>query len=164
MLLFFIFNIFAAFLAIAAWFAILFTGRYPKGMFDFQVDLRRWLMRFNASMQHLTDVYPTFGLKGTSDQVVLDIPYPESLSRGLLLLKAFFGTIYCGLPHTLCLGFRYIASGFLSFLAFWTVLFTGKYPENWHAFNVGSLRWFLRYDMYLNNLSDTYPPFSGKEV
>jgi len=49
------------------------------------------------------------------------------------------------------------------FLAWWVVLFTGKYPENWHAFIVGTMRWSMRVTLYMANMTDEYPPFSGKE-
>ena len=156
-------NIWTAILAFVAWWAILFTGRHPESMFEFQVKIRNWMMRLNASLYNLIDSYPSIGPNGTNDQVSVDIPYPESLSRGLLLVKTFFGPLYCGIPHGICLYGRLIATAFLNFLAWWVVLFTGGYPESWHAFNVGTLRWMLRFDMYMNNLSDNYPPFSGKE-
>jgi hypothetical protein len=56
-----------------------------------------------------------------------------------------------------------IATGVLVFLAWFAVLFTGRYPERWHAFNVGSYRWVTRIGLYLGYFNDTYPPFSGKE-
>lgn len=158
-----LFGIWGGILAFIAWWAILFTGRHPKGMFEFQVKLRSWGMRLSASIYNLVDGYPAFGTGGKSWQVSLNIPYPPSLSRGLLLLKTFFGGLYCGLPHGFCLYFRVLISAFVGYLAWWVVLITGQYPLSWHRFNVGTLRWMTRLDMYLNNLSDRYPPFSGKE-
>jgi hypothetical protein len=49
------------------------------------------------------------------------------------------------------------------FIAWWVVLFTGKYPETWHAFNVGTFRWITRVQLYMGFMTDEYPPFSGKE-
>jgi uncharacterized RDD family membrane protein YckC len=85
------------------------------------------------------------------------------LSRGLLLLRAFFGFLYVGIPHGFCLTFRSWATGIIAFLAWWVVLFTGKYPETWHAFNVGTYRWMMRVQLYMGFFTDEYPPFSGKE-
>jgi len=79
-----------------------------------------------------------------------------------LLLKLFFGFIYVGIPHYFCLIFRMYATFFLTTLAFWTILFTGNYPENWFNFNVGTTRWGQRVSLYLGNMTDEYPPFSGK--
>ena len=59
--------------------------------------------------------------------------------------------------------FRSIASQILVFLSFWSVLITGSYPEGWHRFNVGTLRWGLRVNAYTSYLTHQYPPFSGQE-
>lgn len=163
MILLWFMGIASAILAFAAWWSILFTGKYPKIFYDFQVRLFNWQTRVNVTMWHLSDGYPAFGLKGASENISLTAEYPEKLSRGLLLLKTFFGIIYVGIPHMFCLYIRMIGSGILAFLAWWAVLFTGKYPESWHAFNVGTIRWGLRMGFYLFYLTDEYPPFSGKE-
>jgi hypothetical protein len=146
---------------IAFW-VVLFTGKYPRGMYDFQVNFLNWQLRLNASMYHLVDGYPPFGFNKW-EKVNFEMEYPETLSRGLLLLRTFFGFIYVMIPHGFCLFFRAIGTAFLVFLAWWVVLFTGKYPANWHAFNVGTYRWGLRVQTYMSFLTDEYPPFSGKE-
>ena len=150
-------------LGMIAFWVILFTGQYPENWFNFQVGLMRWNLRLNASLGNLVDGYPAFGVSTEDDQVVLEVPYPEELSRGKLLLKAFFGFIYVIIPHGFCLLFRGIASSFVGMLAWWVVLFTGKWPENWHAFVVGTHRWSARVNLYMGNMTDEYPPFSGKE-
>ena len=160
--LFFV-GIWASILAFLAFWVVLFTGRYPKSWFDFQVKFMNWQLRVNASISHLVDGYPAFGLSGISDNVKLEVEYPEKLSRGLVLLRLFFGFIYVLIPHGFCLYFRWLATYIVIFLAWWVVLFTGSYPENWHGFNVGSLRWALRINLYLGLFTDDYPPFSGKE-
>lgn len=161
-LLFFI-SIWSSILTFISWWAILFTGKYPQSFFNFQVKTLRWSLRVSASFQNLVDGYPPFGLNSEWDKVSLDIPYPESLSRGVLLLKTFLGAIYCGIPHGFVLTFRSIWGAILMFLAWWAVLFTGKYPKSWHDFNVGTIRWNYRFSLYLFYfMSDEYPPFSGK--
>jgi hypothetical protein len=127
------------------------------------VGFYNWQARVNASLWNLVDDYPAFFPSGTSEAVKLEAPYPETLSRGLLLLRTFFGWLYVGLPHGICLWIRSIGSAILMFLAWWVVLFTGKYPENWHAFIVGTMRWSMRVTLYMANMTDEYPPFSGKE-
>ncbi len=141
----------------------LFTGRFPESMFKFQLGYLNWSQRVSASLSNLVDGYPAFFPKGTSEKVKLEIARPEKVSQGMVLVRALFGWIYVGIPHGICLYGRFIATMVLAFLAWWAVLFTGTYPERWHAFNVGTQRWSARIMMYLGYFTDTYPPFSGKE-
>jgi hypothetical protein len=145
-----------------AWWVVLFTGRYPKGFFDFQVNVLRWSARVEARLLHLLDGYPAFGLNETDAGLIFDIPYPERLSRGHLLLRTFFGLFYCLIPHGFVLFFRAIATAVIIFFAWWVVLFTGQYPVNLHEFVVGTSRWNYRVSVYIMFMSDTYPPFRGK--
>jgi hypothetical protein len=161
-LLFFV-GIWAGILSFLAFWAVLFTGKYPEGWFAFQLKYQRWYARVGASIMNLTDTGASYGLEGASDAVHLDLERPASISRGLTLLRLFFGWLYVGIPHGVCLGLRAIWSGVLGFLAWFTILFGGKYPAGWHAFNVGTTRWALRVGFYLLNMSDAYPAFSGKE-
>ncbi len=149
------------FMTFLAFWAILFTGRYPKGMYDFQVMIRRWFLRLNARIYNLADGYPGFGM-AEDDHIEYEIEYPEYISRGTTILRALFGAIYVIIPHGFVLLFRGIATYFLTFLAWWSVLFTGRYPESWHRFNVGTFRWQERVNLYMGYMVDTYPPFSGK--
>ena len=162
MLAMIIFAIGGGFLNFIAFWAILFTGKYPKGMFEYQVKLMRWSLRLNARMQNLSDGYPSFGMNGTDDKTHLDITYPETSSRGLLLARAFFGMIYVYIPHGFCLLFRSIASAFVRLAAWWVVLFTGNYPEGMHEFNVGTIRWGIKVAAYMGNMTDKYPAFTGR--
>ena len=59
-------------------------------MYEFQVKLIRWSTRVNAVIQNLVDGYPAFGLEADHPGVEVEIPYPEEMSRGELLLKVFF--------------------------------------------------------------------------
>lgn len=156
------FGLWGSLLSFLSFWIILFTGRYPESFFEFQVKLLRWQVRLNARMFNLADGYPSFGINGSDEHTQFDVEYPESLSRGLLLIKVFFGYFYIILPHGFLLMFRYFATIVLSFLAWWVVLFTGKYPESWHEFNVGTLRWGLRLNLYIGFMTDKYPPFSGQ--
>lgn len=160
-LLFFI-SIWSSILTFISWWVILFTGRYPQSFFEFQVGLIRWSLRLNARLYNLSDGYPAFGIGGTDDKTSVEVPYPESLSRGLLLLKTFFGFIYVLIPHGFLLFFASIWGFILMFLAWWVVLFTGKYPASWHEFLTGLTRWNVRVSLYMQFMSDVYPPFSGK--
>jgi hypothetical protein len=91
------------------------------------------------------------------------VEYPEKLSRGLLLLRIFFGWFYVGIPHGFMLWLYGIAVGFVQFLSFFCVLFTGKYPKGLFDFVVGYMRWAARVGAYMTWMRDEYPPFSGSE-
>ncbi len=153
----------ASVLNFLSFWVILFTGEYPENWFNYQTKFISWSLRVNAAFMNLIDGYPAFGLKGEHENVKLEIPYPPGVSRGSLLVRAIFGVIYVAIPHIFLLYFRMIATMFLAFLAWWVVLFTGSYPESWHAFNVGTLRWSTRISLYLGYMIKDYPPFSGKE-
>ena len=145
-----------------AFWAILFTGRYPRGFFDFNLGFLAWQNRVAASLGNLVDGYPNAGFRD-DDNVQTRCAYPESVDRGSALLRGLLGWLYIGLPHGVALVIRQIGTSVLSFLAFWVVLFTGEYPERWHAFNVGTLRWTTRVSAYLAYMTPDYPPFSGTE-
>jgi hypothetical protein len=152
----------AGILRFIAWWAILFTGKHPKGFFDFQVGVLRWNARVNARLMNLADGYPPFGTDAADDHVKLNVQYPEKLNVGTHLLKTFFGFFYVLIPHAICLIFLGIAAYFVIFIAWWAVLITGKYPKGMHDFVVGILRWGLRVNAYMGYLTDEYPKFSGK--
>jgi len=162
-LLFFV-SLWATILMIVAFFAVLVTGRYPEGMFNFQAGLMRWNLRISARTFNLVDGYPSFGINGKDDNVILEIQRPEKLSRGILLLRFFFGWLYVGIPHGFILFFREIATCVIAFIAWFIVLFTGKYPESFHAFVTGLFRWTNRLSLYIMFMTDKYPPFTGKEI
>lgn len=91
------------------------------------------------------------------------VTYPEQLSRGTLLLKTFFGWLYVGIPHGVALMFYGLAAAAVTFIAWFAILFTGKYPRGMFDFVVGLFRWQMRVNAYLLLLTDAYPPFGGKE-
>lgn len=161
-LLFFM-QIWGSILQFLTFWVILFTGRFPENWFNFQVKLMRWNLRLNARVANLSDGYPSFGLDGTDDKTSLEVPYHENPSRGTTLLIALFGGLYVGIPHGIILMFRYIGCMVTSFLAFWAVLFTGKYPAGMHKFYVETLRWAQRVGIYMMYMSPDYPPFHGRE-
>jgi hypothetical protein len=162
-LLFFM-GLWGAILGFIAFWVILFTGRYPQSFFEYQVKLIRWNTRLNARLFNLADDYPPFGLEAKDEYVTVDVKYPERISRGLVLLRLFFGAIYVIIPHAFILFFRFIWTQILVFIAWWVVLFTGEFPTSWHEFIVGTLRWQTRVNLYMSYMTDEYPPFSGKPL
>ncbi|MBM2814718.1 MAG: putative transrane protein [Ignavibacteria bacterium] len=161
-LLFFL-EIWSAILSFISWWIILFTGKYPQSFFEFQEGLVRWSVRVSARFYNLCDGYPAFGISATDDKTEFNIEYPESSSRGLLLLRIFFGFIYVLIPHGFLLFFYGIWVMILAFIAFWVVLFTGNYPISWHETLISYIRWNLRVTLYMKFMTDVYPPFNGKE-
>ena len=151
-------------LSIVAFFAILFTARYPRSIFDFNVGVLRWTWRvsfysFNALG---TDRYPPFTLSPAPDYpATLEVDYPERLSRGLVLVKWWLLAIPQYLVVAVFAGGG--SSGGLVFLlviiAGITLLFTGRYPRGVYDFVLGMNRWCLRVVAYAALMTDQYPPF-----
>ena len=157
-----IFGIAGSVLSFLGFSVTLFTGKYPESWFTFQVQLFRWSLRAQASLWNLRDEYPSFGLDGEMPGVTFDVPYPERWNQGMVALIGFLGWLYVAVPHLVCLFVRSIAQSFVSFIAFWIILFTGKWPERMFEFSVGTLRWSTRLNAHLSLLDMTYPPFSGR--
>lgn len=158
----FFLGLWGAILGFISWWIILFTGRYPQSFFEYQVDLIRWRTRLSARQFNLADGYPAFGLSSVDPVIQVEVPYPQSLSRGMLLVKLFFGFFFVLIPHGIVLYLLAIAVLFVNFIGWWIILFTGKLPVDLHDFIVGFLRWSTRVNLYMGNMTDEYPPFSLK--
>ena len=144
-------------LTIMAFFAILFTGRYPKGIFDFNVGVLRWTWRviFYSYGALATDKYPPFSLSTRDYPANLEVEYPEQLSRGLVLIKWWLLAI----PHYLVVSILSDLSGLLALIAAVVLLFTGRYPREIFELVLGFNRWSLRVAAYASLMRDEYPPF-----
>ncbi len=165
-------------LTVVAFFAILFTGRYPRGIFDFNLGVLRWTWRvgFYTYWALGTDRYPPFTLAPVPDYPAsLEIAYPERLSHWLPLVKWLLA-----IPHLILValfvggwgwgwdwgwgnnfwgvGFSGLV-GILVVIAGVVLLFTGSYPRSLFDFTLGLDRWVLRVAAYVSLMRDEYPPF-----
>jgi Domain of unknown function (DUF4389) len=156
-----------ALLSVVALFAILFTRRYPRGIFDFNVGVLRWSWRvaFYAFSANGTDRYPPFALSATDYPATFDVEYPEQLSRGLVLVKWWLLAIPHYLVVAVIAGGTWAAAGHVSligilvFIAVIALLFTGRYPRDIFDLVLGLNRWALRVAAYVALMTDRYPPF-----
>lgn len=143
---------------IISWFAILFTARYPKGLFDFVVGFMRWSWRVGFYSYGVlgTDRYPPFSFEHDPNYPAdLNVEYPERLSRGLIFVKWWLLAI----PHLIILAVLDWVAGILAIVVGFVLLFSGKYPEGLFNFMMGVNRWTVRVDAYVYLMRDEYPPF-----
>ena len=146
-------------LVFIAFFAILFTKKWPRGLFDFSVMIQRWTMNtFAYALLLMRDEYPPFSGDAGEYPVTLDVEYREDLSRWMIFVKWLLA-----IPHFIVLAFLGIVAYVLVFIAFFAILFTGRYPRGLFDFVVGTARWAVRVNAYAVWLmTDRYPPFSMK--
>jgi hypothetical protein len=166
-----------AVLSVVAFFAILFTGHYPRSIFEFNVGVLRWHWRvsYYAYGALGTDRYPPFTLFDVPDYPAhLEVDYPEHLSRGLVLVKWWLLAI----PHYVIVGLLVGGAGYyigkaddtwrvqgagliplLVLVAGVILLVTGRYPKSLFDLVLGLNRWVLRVAGYAALMTDTYPPF-----
>jgi hypothetical protein len=160
-------------LTVVAGVAVLFTGRYPRGIFDFNVGVLRWTWRvsYYAWSGGLgTDRYPPFSLRvDPNDAATLEIAYPARLSRPLVLVKWWLLAI----PHYVIVGLLVGGGGGLGdraasgpgllgvlvVVAAVILLFRGRYPQSIFDLVVGLNRWVFRVVAYAALMTDRYPPF-----
>ena len=162
---------------VVAFFAILFTGRYPRSLFDFNLGVLRWAWRVGFYTYDAlgTDRYPPFTLGPAPDYPAsLDVQYPEQLSRGLVLVKWWLLAI----PHYLLLGIFLGGAwmggwdddakgwgggpGLIMLLVLFAaiaLLFTARYPRGIFDLVMGLNRWVFRVVAYSALMTDVYPPF-----
>jgi hypothetical protein len=161
-------------------FAILFTGRYPRSLFDFNVGVLRWNWRvaFYAYAAVGTDRYPPFTLARTDYPADFDVDYPEHLSHGLVLVKSWLlaiphliiiGLFTANAPYWMSTANRGAAEygnaagisllGLLVVVAGFVLLFTQHYPRALFDLILGINRWVYRVLAYVALMRDEYPPF-----
>jgi len=168
-----------ALLTVVAWVAILFTGRYPRAIFAFNVGVLRWTWRvaYYGYSALGTDRYPPFTLAQADYPANLDVAYPEQLSRGLALVKSWLLAI----PHYLivavftggALSWTFTTGdpeaaevalgggllGVLVLIAAIALAVSGRYPSGLFDLVMGINRWVYRVIAYVALMTDEYPPF-----
>jgi len=166
-------------LTVVAFFAILFTARYPRALFDFNVGVLRWTWRvgYYAYGALATDRYPPFSLDpDPSYPADLEVAYPQRLSRGLVLVKwwllvlphyvvlsLFLGTGIWWVQEASSNDWQWVWGGgllgLLVLVAAVVLLFTGRYPRAVYDLVMGVDRWAVRVGAYAALMTDEYPPF-----
>ncbi|MET0038683.1 DUF4389 domain-containing protein [Dehalococcoides mccartyi] len=143
-------------IVMATVFMILVQQKYPKWWFDWNLALSRFCYRFISYLALLRDEYPS---TDEEQSVHLNLVYPDvknNLNRWMPLFKWFLA-----IPHYIILFFLGLAAFMCTVFAWFTILFTGKYPKSLFDFVVGVMRWGLRVSAYATLLiTDDYPPFS----
>lgn len=155
-----IFSVVALVLHVIAFIVVLFTGRYPRGIYDIMIGYHGWSVRVDAYTNLMTDKYPPFTMSADDYPAVMGIDYQEEVSRGTALLRFLLGWLYVGIPHGIALGVLGIIGFVLLIIAALAILFTERYPQGIFDFLQGIMRWSLRVSAYLYLLNDKYPPFS----
>jgi hypothetical protein len=135
---------------------ILFRQKYPRWWFDWNLELTRFSSRVVVYGALLDDRYPSTDER---QSLRLDIPYPDArteLNRWLPLVKWFLA-----IPHYIVLAFLGIAAFVCIVIAWFAILFTGRFPRDLFGFVVGVGRWAVRVEAYaFLMMTDRYPPFS----
>jgi hypothetical protein len=134
---------------------ILFRRKYPRWWFDWNLELQRFSTRVIAYVALMDDRYPS---TDEAQSVHLDYVYPDAqrdLNRWLPLVKWLLA-----IPHYVVLIFLWLASVVAVVLAWFSILFTGRYPAGLFTFVEGVMRWSQRVGAYAFLLvTDAYPPF-----
>jgi hypothetical protein len=146
----------AALAFIGAWFAIIFTGRYPAGIFNFLVGALRWGARVNGYYYLMTEEYPPFSLEEVPHPVRVRIAYPEG---GIARWRPF-AHYFMAFPHIIVLYVLWIGAAFALLAAWFAILFTRQYPPGIFNFVNGVVRWQLRVQAFILLTTEQYPPFS----
>ncbi len=153
---FFAFGAGGGILVLAPLLMIVFREKYPRWWFDWNLNLIRFENRVFSYLFLLRDEYPS---TDEEQAVRLDFPYPDvpnDLNRWLPLVKWLLA-----IPHYVVLLFLALAALVVVIIAWFAILFTGRYPEGLFDFVVGVMRWGNRVQGYAFVLiTDRYPPFS----
>ncbi len=145
---------------IISFFAILFTGKMPEGLFGFNAMVLRYQWRVGSYAMFMREDYPEFafpteGADPATEPARLSVEPAAKLSRGLIFVKWLLA-----IPHYIVLLFLYVAVYVVVIIAFFAVIFTGSWPAGMRNFVIGVMRWSSRVSAYILLMTDQYPPFS----
>lgn len=144
----------AGVIAVIAWFAIIFTGVYPRGLWELAALYLRWRVRAMTYMALLRDEYPPFGDGEYPAEVRLSAP-AEPRNRVTTAFRVFLL-----IPHFIVLWLLGVVWFCTTLIAWVSILFTRRFPPALYEYGVDTLRWAIRVESYLLLLHDDYPPFS----
>jgi hypothetical protein len=145
----------AFFAILFAAFAVLFTRRYPEGLFGFVAGVYRWTWRLSAYLLLMADPYPPFSLGEEPEYPArIEIGYPGEMDRWRPFVQWLLA-----IPYLLVANILQNLAWILAFFAFFTILFTKRFPEGMFRIAVVSIRWTLRGNAYAHFLVTRYPPF-----
>lgn len=145
-----------AFIALViAFFAVLFTGRFPEGLWTFVTGVHRWAMRVFGYVFLLTDEYPPFSLEGDPNYPVrVEFDYPEHVNRWRPLVQWLLV-----IPYAIVAGVLFYLAEIVAFIGIFVILFTKNLPEGMFKLILNPMRWQLRTNAYSGFVVTRYPPF-----
>ncbi len=148
-------------LTLISFFAVLFTKKIPRSLFDVIAMTLRYEWRTMSYALFLREDYPAFDFQpsaeddGVDAHAAVSVAYPEELNRWKPLYKWILAV-----PHYFVVCALMIAAFFVAIAGFFAVVFTGEYPEKLRDFIVSAYRYNLRVQSYIGLLTDEYPPFA----
>jgi hypothetical protein len=146
------------FAGLAALVMVLFTARYPKGIWDYVTGVHRWGTRVGAYVLLLTDRYPPFSLDDDPDYPVrVEYDYPESVDRWRIFQFILV------IPYAIVAGLLSYVSAAVALIGIFVILFTAKLPEGMFKLILNPMRWQFRTNAYGHMLVTRYPPFEWDE-
>ena len=145
----------AFFAIVIAWFAVLITGRYPRGLWNYVTGVMRWSARVTAYFYLMVDPYPSFSLEDDPDYPArFQLDYPEHVDRWRPLVAWILA-----IPYLIIAGILVYIAYVLVFFAFFTILFARSFPKGMFDIVVVALRWQARGNAYALWLVTRYPPW-----
>lgn len=140
--------------AVIAWFAIVFTGQHPEGLWKLGAFYLRWRVRAIAYLMLLRDEYPPFGDGEYAAELGIEPPIGKR-DRLAVAIR-----IFLVIPHLILLCLLSLVWALTTAFAWIAILITGRYPETLYGFALGVFAWSVRVEAYMLLLRDEYPPFT----
>jgi hypothetical protein len=146
----------AFFAIIIGFFAVLFTAKWPRGLWDYITGVHRWATRVFAYVFLLTDEYPPFSLEDDPNYPVrVEFDYPERVDRWRPLVHWLLA-----IPYLIVAGILFYVAEIVAFIGIFVILFTAKLPHGMFNLILNPMRWQVRGNAYAGWLVTRYPPFS----